>query len=139
MPPNLHSKSTFPKYALLSPGCSKDFVESKINSANSSPTVGRNPWATVAQTVVAVQLVPPEHTPDINPPSPAPTMALQDETHSLRLYRPEGKNQVHMTPYPTGRTIPRVVSRFPHLSLTLRMDLDDPYRILGTIGLHLLQ
>jgi hypothetical protein len=139
MPPNLLSKSTFPKYAQLSPSCSKDSVESKINFAKSPPTVGPNPRATVAQTVVAVRLVPPGHTLDKNPPSPAPTMALQDETHSPRLYHPEGKNQVLMTPYPTGKTIPRVVFRFPHLSLTPQMDLDAPHTILGTIGLHLLQ
>ena len=114
-------------------------MENKINFAKSSPTVGPNLQATVAQTVVAVPLVPPGHTPDTNPPSPASTMALQDEAHSLRLYHPEGKNQVLMMPYPTGRTIPRVAFRFPHLSLTLQMDLDAPHTILGAIGLHLLQ
>jgi hypothetical protein len=139
MPPNLLSKSTFPKYALLSPGCSKDSVESKINFAKSSPIVGPNPRATVAQTVVAIPLVPPGHTLDTNPLSPVPTMALQDESHSLRLYHPEGKSQVLMTPYPTGRTFPPEVFRFPHLGLTLQMDLDAPHSILGTIGLHLLQ
>ena len=139
MPLNLLSKSTFPKYALLSPGCSKVSVESKINFAKSSPTVGPNPRATVAQTVVAVRLVPPGHTLDTNPPSPASTMALQDETQSLRLYHPEGKNQVLMTPYPTGRTTPRVVFRFPHLSLTLQMDLDARHTIPRIIGHHLLQ
>lgn len=139
MPPNLLSKSTFPKYALLSPGCSKDSVESKINFAKLSPTVGPNPRATVAQTVVAVRLVPPGHTLDTNPPSPALTIPLQDETHSLRLYHPEGRNQVPMMPYPTGRTIPRVVCRFPHLSLILQMDLDAPRNILWTLGLHPLQ
>ena len=111
-------------------------MESKINFAKLSLTVGPNPQATVAQTVVAVRLVPPGRTLDTNPPSPASMIALQDETHSLRLYHPEGKNQVLMTPYPTGRTIPRVVFRFPHLSLTLQMDLAAPHAILGH---HLLQ
>jgi|SRR6266403_3871551 len=140
MPPNLLSKSTFPKYVLLSPGCSKDSVESKINFAKSPPAVGPDPdhQATVARIAVAIRLVPPGHTPDKNPPSPAPTMALHGETRS-RPYHQEGKSQVLMRPCSTGRKALPEVFRFPHLSLTLQMDLDAPHCILETIDLHLLQ
>jgi len=143
MPPNLRSTSSFPKCALLSPGCCKDSAESKINFAKSPPTIGPNPQrqATVAEIVVAHRLVPPGHILDTipSPLSPAPTMALHDETRSFRLHHLEGKNQILMTPYPTGRTPSWEVFRFPLISLTLPMHLGAPHSILGTIGLHLLQ
>ena len=112
-------------------------MENKIGFVKSFPTVGPNPehQVTAAQIVVAIPLVPPAHTLDTNPPSPAPTMALQEETRSPL----EGRSPVLMTPYRTGRTIPGVVFRFPHRSLTLQMDLGALHSILETIGLHLLQ
>jgi hypothetical protein len=139
MPPYLPSRSTFPKCALLSPGCCKDSAGSKTNSAKSPPTIGLNPehQATVAQIVAANRIVPPGHTLDttLNPPSPASTTALHDET---RMHHLEGKNLVLTTPYPTGRIPPREVFRFPLISQTLPMHLGALHSP-GTIGLHLLQ
>jgi hypothetical protein len=143
MPPNLLSTSTFPKCVLLSPGCCKDSAESRISFAKSSPTTGLNPQhrAIVAEIVAAHRLVPPGHTLDTipNPLSPAPMMALHDESRSFPPHHLEEKNRVLMTPYPTGRIPSLEAFRFPLISLTLPTHLGAPHSILGTIGLHLLQ
>jgi hypothetical protein len=140
MPPNLPSKSIFHRCALSSPACYRDSVESNINFAKLYPIDPNLRWqATVAQIVMAKQLVPPGATQDtiLNHPSVASTTAIHDETRSPLSDHLEGKNQAPTTLYLMAKKPLCQAFHFPPLSPLPR--IHALHIILVTIDLHLPQ